>query len=138
MKTSAILNKAIAILAITCLFVSCKKPPGEGGKARIRGTVWMEEWNTTLTVKSSDYAAYDEDVYIIYGDDVSYSDKTKTNYNGEFEFKYLRKGKYKIYVYTESKVFPPVSGAGKFSIVMDVEIKDKKEVKTMDKITIYK
>lgn len=138
MKTSTILSNALVILAITFLFVSCKKPPGEGGKASIRGTVWAEEWNGNLTIKNGDYAAYDEDVYIIYGDDVSYSDKTKTNYNGEFEFKYLRKGKYKIYVYSESKVYPPVSLAGKVSIVVDVEIKDKKEVKTMDKITIYK
>lgn len=137
MKTSIVFFKNIvAILAITLIFISCKKPAGEGGKVSIKGTLWAEDWNGSFTVKNGEYAAYDEDVYIIYGDDVSYSDKTKTNYNGEYEFKYLRKGKYKVYVYSKDKTLS--SPSGDVSIVKEVEITEKKGVKTVDQIIIYK
>lgn len=140
MKTIQIkLKSAGAILAIailTLVITSCKKPAGVGGKSSIRGTIWVEDWNAGFTVKNGEYAGYDEDVYIIYGDDVSYSDKTKANYNGEYEFKYLRKGKYKVYVYSKDKTL--VSVSSDISIVKEVEITDKKGVKTVEQITIYK
>ena len=48
-----------------------------------------------------DYDVPDYDVFIIYGeDDDIYDEDTKTNYDGTFEFKNLRKGSYRIYVYT--------------------------------------
>lgn len=133
MKTSL---KILASLIVVVMISSCKKPAGEGGKSSIKGSVWVEDWNSGFTVKNSEYAAYDEDVYIIYGDDVSYSDKTKSNYNGEYEFKYLRKGKYKIYVYSKDKTLTQPSG--ETSIVKEVEITEKKGVKTVDQIIIYK
>jgi hypothetical protein len=130
------LVRSIVITFITLQIVSCKKPAGEGGKSTIKGSLWVEDWNSGFTVKNGEYAGYDEDVYIIYGDDVDYSDKTKSNYNGEYEFKYLRKGKYKIYVYSKDKTL--VSPSGDISIVKEIEITDKKEVKTIDQIIIYK
>ena len=133
MKTTL---KLFAVLLVTVFLGSCKKPAGEGGKNTIKGSLWVEDWNSSFTIKNSEYAAYDEDVYIIYGDDISYSDKTKSNYNGEFEFKYLRKGKYKIYVYSKDKTLTQPSG--ETSIVQEVEITDKKGTKTLDKIIIYK
>lgn len=125
-----------SLLLISVMISSCKKPAGEGGKSSIKGSVWVEDWNGSFTIKNSEYAAYDEDIYIIYGDDVSYSDKTKSNYNGEYEFKYLRKGKYKIYVYSKDKTL--TSPSGEISIVKEVEITEKKGVKTIDQIIIYK
>lgn len=133
MKTAL---KSLTVLLIVLVIASCKKPPGEGGKASIKGTLLAEDWNSSFTIKNSEYPAYDEDVYIIYGDDVSYSDKTKSNYNGEYEFKYLRKGKYKIYVYSKDKTLTQPSG--ETSIVKEVEITDKKGTKTVDQIIIYK
>jgi hypothetical protein len=128
---------ALSLIVLGSLIaLSCKKPAGEGGKASIKGSLWAEDWNGSFTIKNGEYAAYDEDVYIIYGDDVDYSDKTKSNYNGEFEFKYLRKGKYKIYVYSKDKTL--TSPSGEVSIIQEVEITEKKQVFTIDKITIYK
>lgn len=129
--------KSLTVLIVIVLIISsCKKPAGEGGKSSIKGSIWVEDWNSGFTVKNSEYAGYDEDVYIIYGDDVSYGDKTKANYNGEYEFKYLRKGKYKIYVYSKDKTL--TSPSGEISIVKEVEITEKKGVKTVDQIIIYK
>jgi hypothetical protein len=67
---------------------------------------------------------------------VSYSDRIRTNYNGEYEFKYLRKGKYKIYIYSDDNTLQ--SESGQISIVKDVEITEKKQIVTIDRITIYK
>lgn len=125
-----------SLLLISVMISSCKKPAGVGGKSSIKGSIWVEDWNGGFTIKNSEYAGYDEDVYIIYGDDVSYSDKTKANYNGEYEFKYLRKGKYKIYVYSKDKTL--TSPSGEISIVKEVEITEKKGVKIVDQIIIYK
>jgi len=43
-----------------------------------------------------------EDVYIIYGtQDNMYDDRTKTNYDGTFQFANLRKGSYRIFAYSQ-------------------------------------
>ena len=48
-----------------------------------------------------EYDVPDYDVYIIYGeDDNVYDDDMKTNYDGTFQFKNLRKGTYRLYAYT--------------------------------------
>ncbi len=131
--------KNLMKLGFVLLFVvnlmSCKKEAGEGGTSTIKGKIWVEDWNNAFTVKNGEYAGYDEDVYILYGDAVSYSEKTKANYNGEFEFKYLRKGKYKIYVYSKDNSLQ--SKSGDISIVKEVEITDKKQTKEVEQITIY-
>jgi hypothetical protein len=65
MKTSTVyLKNIVAILALTLIFISCKKPAGEGGKVNIKGTLWAEDWNGSFTVKNGEYAAYDEDVIL--------------------------------------------------------------------------
>lgn len=124
------------IFLLVINFISCKKSAGEGGNASIKGKLWIEDWNSSFTIKNGEYAGYDEDVYILYGDAVSYSDKTKANYNGEFEFKYLRKGKYTVYVYSKDKTLQ--SKSGDVSIIKEVEITDKKQTVAIDQITIYK
>lgn len=129
-----IMKLGFFVLFIVTLF-SCKKEAGEGGTSTIKGKIWVEDWNNAFTIKNGEYAGYDEDVYILYGDAVSYSEKTKANYNGEFEFKYLRKGKYKIYVYSKDNTLQ--SKSGDISIIKEVEITAKKQTKEIEQITIY-
>jgi len=115
---------------------ACKKLPGEGGTASIRGKIWVEDWNVAFTIKNGEYVGTDQDVYIIYGDNISYGDKIKTNYNGEFEFKYLRKGKYRVYLYSKDKSLQ--SQSGDTTVVKEVELTSRKQILTLDPITIYK
>lgn len=129
------MKKLLFASIIITLLISCEKPEGEGGKASIKGTVWTEDWNTTFTVLQSEYAAADADVYIIYGNNTSYSDRTRANYNGEYEFKFLREGNYKIYVYSKDKTMQ--SPSGEVAVIKDVKISKKKETVVVDKITIY-
>lgn len=133
------IQNKLSVLSLFILLLSvsaCKKTAGEGGQASIKGKVWAEDWNVAFTVKNGEYAAVDEDVYIIYGSDISYGDKVKTNYNGEFEFKYLRTGKYKIYVYSKDKTLR--SQSGDTSFVQETQINSKKQHISLDQFTIYK
>lgn len=130
------MNKLIAIALFLATGVcACKKPAGEGGQATIKGKVWVEDWNAGFTIKNGEYAGADEDVYIIYGDNVGYGNRTRASYNGEFEFKYLRKGKYKIYVYSKDKTLRSQSGDTAF--VKEVEITEKKQELSVETFTIY-
>ena len=51
------------------------------------------------------YPASDLKTYIIYGKDkTTYDNDFDTSYDGTFEFKYLQKGKYRIFVYTKDTI----------------------------------
>lgn len=123
------------IVLFSILFISCKKEAGEGGKSTITGTVWTKNYNETFTVLESEYWAADEWVYIVYGDNLGYGDRQNTTYNGTFEFKYLRPGKYTIYVYSKDSTLQ--SPSGKTAIVKTVEITKRKQTINLPKITIY-
>src|ERR1700740_2320820 len=78
-----------ALLAVS----SCKKTPGEGGNAQIKGTYWVRNYDPFFQFVQGRYPAVNTTVYLFFGDDTSPGTTVKTNANGEFEFKYLRKGK---------------------------------------------
>lgn len=106
-----LLASAFWLLASGFFISSCKKGPGEGGNSSIKGKVWAIDCNSDFTNVEKEHDGADVDVYIIYGDDISYGDRIKTDLEGDFEFKYLRKGKYKIYVYSiDSTLYDPNGG----------------------------
>jgi hypothetical protein len=130
------IKKIVFFTALSAgIFFGCKKAAGEGGKATIKGNIWVEDWNGAFTIKNGEYAGYDHDVYIVYGEAGGYSDRTRANYNGEYEFRYLRKGKYKIYVYSKDNTLKSLSGDTAF--VKEVEITKNKQTLTLDKFTVY-
>ena len=49
LKSLFILLISVSILSIS----ACKKPEGEGGTGRIKGSVKAEQWNATFTVKQA-------------------------------------------------------------------------------------
>ncbi len=83
------------------LLTSCEKEAGEGGNSVIKGKV-LERRYTVFPGIYTDNAAMDKDVYIIYGDNGNaIDDRTRTSFDGSFKFEFLKKGKYRIFVYTE-------------------------------------
>lgn len=132
------MKKALLIFSSFMMFIffSCKKPAGEGGNSTIKGNIWVEEWDDatfTIHTASKDRVGMDEDVYIIYGDDATYGDRVKCGPDGVFEFKYLRKGKYTVYVYSDDP-----GPSGKKAIMKNVEITSKKQVVDAGMIIIKK
>lgn len=130
------MRNTLIFLSVLILF-GCKKTAGEGGKATITGKIWVENWDSNFLVKKYEYVGADEDVYIIYGDHLTYDDKVKTNYNGEFEFKYLRKGKYKVYIYSDKKQ-TTTSQDPQEVILKEIEITNTKSKTDLGTITIIK
>lgn len=126
---------ALILLTGLTTFNSCKKEAGEGGNSSIKGKIWVEDYNATFTTLQAQYAGADEDVYIIYGDNTSYGDKIKASPDGSFEFKYLRKGNYTIYVYSKDKTL--ASPSGKVTVKVNATISKKKETVDVGTITIY-
>lgn len=92
----------------------------------------MLKYDASTNTFSKKYPAADLDVYIIYGNDVSYGDRIRTDYEGDFEFRYMRKGSYTIYFYsTDTVAFlgPPSNPkAPKIAITTQVQITKRKQV----------
>ena len=121
-------------LFITLAFWSCTKTEGVGGQASVKGKIYVKEFNSSFTQQIDEYYGMEENVYLIYGNNTVYDDDMKTNFDGSFEFKYLNKGSYRIFVYSKDSTFT-VAG-GKEPIFIDFEITDKKEAVDLGDITI--
>lgn len=121
------------LLVFILVFVSCRKGPGEGGNSSIKGYVHVLDYNASQVIFLGEYPGADEWVYIIYGDDISYGDRTRANYEGRFEFKYLRKGDYKVYVYSNDTTL-----AGIKAVIKNVTISKNEEAVDAGTFTIIK
>ncbi len=121
---------------------SCSKDEGEGGTSTITGKVIEEKWDNTFSILDKTYKARDQDVYILYGDDnTTYDNDYKTSYDGTYEFKYLQKGTYKLYVYTEDTTGLAANGTVDFSlpkipVFATVEITKNGQIVTVPDMTI--
>jgi len=122
-------------LSIAILISSCSKEPGVGGNATIHGKVYAKYYNKLFTVYLGEGYSGDNDVYIIYGDDQSYGDRTRTSYDGTYEFKYLRKGKYKVYVYSKDSTLTIPSG--NYAVVEEGEITSNKQDLELPDLKIF-
>jgi len=115
-------NFFLVVFLITILATSCKKEPGEGGNSSITGYIHVTDYNSTFLIVQGEYDGADEEVHLIYGDDISYSERIRSGPDGRFEFKYLREGDYKVYVYSEDTTL-----SGRSVVMKEVEITKKKE-----------
>jgi hypothetical protein len=129
--------KKLYVLGIAALLLSsCEKPEGTGGNSTISGKVWLENYNTlndqwdTYELKD-EYAAEDEDVFIIYGDEIGFGQKVTTGPDGKFEFRYLRPGDYRIYVDSKDTTRTSVSGRMAVETKVTLGKKDNKDVGTI-------
>ena len=89
----SVLNGGILLL----LLASCEKEAGPGGKSTLYGRVKVNDYNSAFTVLQETYYGPGIWVYLIYGNDRNYSERVQTGPDGLYEFKYLRKGSYRLY-----------------------------------------
>jgi hypothetical protein len=129
--------KSIVFSILTCIILvvtACKKEPGEGGRATIKGKLIVVDYDDTFTIKKDTFPAQGENIYIIYGDDNTIGDDVKTSYDGTFQFEYLRTGKYRIFAV--SKDTAAKTSNKTIEVMQTIEIKDKKEIVTLNDIYI--
>lgn len=128
------------VLVSLVAVVSCKKEAGDGGNSSIKGKVKREirvVLDNASTAMRTNPAA-DEDVYIIYGNHISPDDRVQTNYNGEYEFLYLRPGKYKVYTFSKDTNAVAVPwDEDHMTVIQELEITDKNQQVIAADMTIY-
>lgn len=140
-KTPSYIKFLLVISSIFCLD-SCSKTEGEGGTSSIKGRVYAKYYNKQLTTLHAEKYAPEEDVYIIYGDEVTFGDNQNTNFDGYYEFKFLRPGKYKIYSYSRDTAGASIGAmnqnAPNVAIIQEIEITKRGQVITATDLAIIK
>lgn len=126
----------ITILSILLLIVSsCSKKEGEGGTATIKGKVIVKLCSDSFDTIYAEFPDEERDVYIIYGNDDYYGDKTETHYDGSFQFSYLRKGTYKVFAYSDDET--GLSDNGKKPVLVDVNVDKNGKIVEIPNIEVY-
>ena len=98
----------LIICTVAFGFMACEKDAGEGGTSTIEGQVYKIHTFQNSSTGAMDTLYYQldsgKDVFIIYSDNETevYDDKFETDYNGKYNFEYLRKGDYTLYTYADS------------------------------------
>lgn len=133
------MNKTFSVLLVillsTTLF-SCSKEAGDGGNSTIYGKIIAHNYNSEFTYLKGIYPAADEDVYIIYGNDHSYSQRVRTSYEGIYEFKYLRPGDYTVYAYSKDSTLTMASGI--YAVIKKVSIQKNHESIEVEDMKIFR
>lgn len=120
--------------AILLLTTACKKEPGEGGRAEIRGMVLRQDVNAVGNPLGAPYPYQETRVYIVYGDHDFYDDDVRTGPDGKFVFRWLRKGDYTVYTYGECRGQGCLGNS--VAVIQKVSIDGKKDVVTVPTIIV--
>jgi len=125
-------------LAIVAMIASgCKKEAGEGGTSTITGKVTVRDYNGSFPFFYESLPAQELDVYIIYGDATAgYDNRTRTSYDGTYRFDFLRKGNYKIFVYTDDTV--NIFSQAQLPVITDVQIDKNKSTIEVPEVIVVK
>ncbi|MBZ0205136.1 MAG: hypothetical protein K8H89_02345 [Flavobacteriales bacterium] len=121
----------ILLSTLLLLTTACKKEPGEGGKAVIKGTVMRQNVNALGIPQGDPYPYQDTRVYIIYGDNDFHDDDVRTGPDGNYEFRWLRKGDYTVYTFGECDC-----PGNSVEVSRKVTIDGKKDVVTVPTIIV--
>ena len=81
--------------------VSCEKREGFGGTGSISGSITEQFYNDDFSLLIHEKQAADEEVFIVFGDDKGLGSRVRTNHQGQFMFRNLYPGQYKVYFFSE-------------------------------------
>lgn len=131
-----LLIKIACIALIAFSFLGCTKVEGLGGKAMISGKLSGQFYSDKqLTLFNGTGVLADESVYIVYGTgDTYFDDNIKSSYDGSFQFKYLRPGKYTVFVYENCYPCSSLQDV----VLSEIEITSKDQVVDLGTITLKK
>ena len=132
---SYIKTALVALILVTS--ASCEKPPGPGGNATITGRVFAHDFDNTQRYDLFQSYAAGERVYIMYGNENIVGDDVRTSADGTFEFRYLTKGHYKIFVNSLDTSVKGHKGVDKTNpIIKEVDITGKDQKVSVGDIVI--
>jgi hypothetical protein len=93
-------NIIYCLIGLAFVFSSCEKEVGEGGTATIKGKVFGYDINNSGIVLDSAFVG-DYRVYLSYGDNEWADKDERTSYTGDYAFRGLQKGRYKVFVFSK-------------------------------------
>jgi hypothetical protein len=137
MKKERRISMLAGLLALLMLW-SCEKPPGPGGKATIKGRVYARDWDNTQRYEVSKGYSAGERVYICYGSSNIPGNDTRTGIDGTFEFRYLNKGHYKIFVNSLDTTVILKGNDTEIPVVKEVDITGDRQTADVGDIRINK
>ncbi len=126
------------IILFALVLISCEKQPGPGGKATVKGKVYARDYDNTQNYLISQGYSPGEKVYIIYGSNTSIGKTVTTSTDGSFEFKYLQKGHYKVFVNSLDTAHKVKGNDTEYPITVEFDITGTKETVQLDDIKINK
>lgn len=91
------LRIVILLSVVVLLAFSCQKSEGLGGTGSISGTLSEQFYNDDFSLLIYEKPAVDEDIFIVYGNNEDLGNRVRTNDQGQFMFKYLYPGNYRVY-----------------------------------------
>jgi uncharacterized surface anchored protein len=128
----------IVMVAMLIFLGACKKPPGPGGRATVKGKVYAYDYDNTQNYLISKGYSAGTKVFIVYGDDKVVGNNVTTSYDGSFEFKYLNKGKYRVFVNSVDTGYKVKGNDTEIPVSKEFEIKDAKGTITLEDFVINK
>lgn len=114
---------------------ACKKDPGPGGMATIKGKLIVRDYDANFNQLKAEFPAQGENVFICYDGIDGASESVKTDFDGNFQFDYLRPGKYTVFAVGKDST--NINSNKTTASKAEVEITSKKQiVKTKDLIIL--
>ena len=108
----------IIFLLLVLLPLSCEKSEGLGGTGSIAGTISEQFYNDDYSLLIHERPAVDEEVFIVFGNKEELGSRVRTNDLGQFRFKYLYPGNYRVFFISDDS-----------TAVLDMEVEKLFEVK---------
>lgn len=126
----------LILLLLIVGLASCKKPEGPGGQASVKGKVYASDFDNTNTYLVSKGYYPGIKVYIIYGSGTEIGNSVVTSTDGSYEFKYLNKGSYKVFVNSVDTSKKVKGNDTEKAVIKEFEIKEAKKKVTLEDIFI--
>ena len=134
----SILKNLFFFIVTVLVSMSCTKEAGVGGSATVTGKIFAKDYNA-LGTPTGEYYAQNYKVYLIYDDEGgAFDDDVNTSHDGSFEFKYLQKGNYELFVYSNYSYCLACDNLGDSVISVKFQITDKQQELDLSDITILK
>jgi hypothetical protein len=137
MKKTKNLSRQFILLAAAVCLVSCEKPAGPGGQATVKGKVYANDFDNTQRYLVSKGYAPGQKVYITYGN-TSAGKNVNTDADGTFEFMYLNKGHYKVFVNSLDTSIKVKGNKTEIPVIKEFDITGTKQVIELEDFIINK
>lgn len=94
------LTLRLILLISISTFLSCEKEPGFGGLAEISGKVYVFDYNPQEILVAEGYTG-DIEVFLSVEGQPGVLERVRTDFDGSYRFRELRKGTYNIWVFSD-------------------------------------